>query len=113
MPSMAWIFVNQQPFYLHDNETLLEGLIRQGYQPAFQCGEGYCGTCKINHQPLTEKSELTYHNEPIFMLNDGEILPCCCHVKGVLHIQNDNLTKTQISTCFDPNDLYDDLLFNS
>lgn len=84
---MAWIFVNQTKFYLHDNETLLEGLIRQGLNPAFQCGEGYCGTCKLNHQPLNEHSQIQYANEPIFMLNDGEILPCCCHVKGVLQLK--------------------------
>lgn len=83
---MAWVFVKQTKFYLHDHETLLEGLIRQGLEPNYQCGEGYCGTCKINHQPLNANSQLHYTNPPVFMLNEGEMLPCCCYVVGVLKL---------------------------
>lgn len=86
---MAWVFVKQTKFYLHDHETLLEGLIRQGLTPNFQCREGYCGTCKLNHQPLASNSQIHYGNEPIFMLSDGEILPCCAKITGILKLDLD------------------------
>lgn len=86
---MAWVFVKQTKFYLHENETLLEGLIRQGLKPNFQCCEGYCGTCKLTHQPLSKHSQIHYANTPIFMLNDGEILPCSARVTGILELDLD------------------------
>lgn len=115
---MAWIFVNQEKFYLHDNETLLEGLIRQGYMPAYQCGEGYCGTCKIKRHANDDFSaEVNLVHKPLAMLEKDEILPCSSHIKGVLHIQLEHLPTTpyqnSFSSCFDPDDLYDDKMFNS
>lgn len=85
---MAWIFVNQKKFYLHDDETLLEGLIRQGYTPAFQCGEGYCGTCKIQrHANDPFSAQVDFRQDPLVMLEKSDILPCNSYIKGVLHIE--------------------------
>lgn len=116
---MAWIFVNQTKFYLHDDETLLDGLIRQGYEPAYQCGEGYCGTCKIKrHANDKLDARIDFIHEPLAILEDNDILPCSCRVKGVLHIQLEALTTCSpqantVSNCFDSDDLYEDVLFNS
>lgn len=83
---MAWIFTNSRQFYLHDGETLLAGLLRVGIVANHQCGEGYCGTCKLAHQPLAPHSQIHYSNEPIFMLSDGEILPCCAKITGSIKL---------------------------
>mgnify|MGYP000173820522 CR=1 FL=1 len=81
---MAWVFVSDTKFYLHDNETLLAGLQRQGVDIPFQCQAGYCGTCKLKHAKLNNKTTVHYLNEPLFMLEEDELLACCCHVEGVL-----------------------------
>ena len=83
---MAWVFINQIKFYLHDDETLLAGLLRVGVTTPYQCQEGYCGTCKLKHQKLTLSSSVSYIHEPLLMLADDEILPCCCRVSGVLSL---------------------------
>ncbi|MFW2177017.1 MULTISPECIES: 2Fe-2S iron-sulfur cluster-binding protein [unclassified Moraxella] len=83
---MAWIFTNSRQFYLHDGETLLAGLLRVGIVADHQCGEGYCGTCKLTHQPLNSNSQIMYDNTPIFMLNEGEILPCSARIVGILQL---------------------------
>lgn len=83
---MAWIFTNHTQFYLHDGETLLAGMLRVGIKAHHQCGEGYCGTCKIKHRYLRDDSQVHYHTEPLVMLADDELLPCCCHIVGAVHL---------------------------
>lgn len=84
---MAWIFAADQRFYLHEGETLLAGLLRVGIEARHQCGEGYCGTCKIKRHALPVGTRIDYLYEPLVMLEDDEILPCCCQVSGVLHLE--------------------------
>lgn len=81
---MAWIITKDSQFYLHDNETLLAGLQRVGMVADFECQQGYCGTCKKKFKAMNEQTQLHYPSPPLVMLNDDEILPCCCYVKGVL-----------------------------
>lgn len=40
----------------------------------FQCKDGYCGTCKSK----ILKGHVTYLQEPISQLEEGEVLPCIC-----------------------------------
>ena len=84
---MAWVFVNDSKFYLHDDETLLAGLQRQGITVPFQCQAGYCGTCKLKHAKLNADTRIRYLDEPLFMLEEDELLACCCHIDGVLHLK--------------------------
>lgn len=86
---MAWIFTNTTQFYLHEGETLLQGLLRSGIHANHQCLEGYCGTCKLKYQPRHHATRIVYITAPLAMLDDDEILPCCCHVTGAIAIDID------------------------
>lgn len=84
---MSWIFVGQEKFYLHDNETLLTGLQRVGFTPNFECCQGYCGTCKLK---IALQNGEIYHNlPPLCYLEDNEVLACCCKLNGTAQILSD------------------------
>lgn len=82
---MAWVITSQTRFYLHDDETLLEGLLRTGHQVEFQCQSGYCGSCRV--KCVQASHPITYDENPLAMIEDNDILPCCCKVVGVLTIE--------------------------
>lgn len=77
---MTWVKTSQQRFYLHDNENLLDGLLRTGHDVAYQCKEGYCGSCRT--QVIEHTHPIEYEQEPLAMVEANEILPCCCQIKG-------------------------------
>ena len=82
---MTWVFTSKKRFYLHDDETLLDGLLRTGHDINYQCREGYCGSCRVtlNHSSFP----VTYAEPPLAMIEQGEILACCCKVKGMIHLK--------------------------
>lgn len=82
---MAWIITQQSRFYLHDDETLLDGLLRTGHKVEFQCKSGYCGSCRV--KCVQSSHPITYDENPLAMIEEREILPCCCNVVGVLTIE--------------------------
>ncbi|WP_227430488.1 class I ribonucleotide reductase maintenance protein YfaE [Psychrobacter sp. I-STPA6b] len=82
---MAWIITSQTRFYLHEGETLLAGLLRTGHDVNFQCQAGYCGSCRV--KLVSSSHPVTYTQHPLAMLEDNDILPCCCQVTGVLTIR--------------------------
>ncbi len=84
---MTWVTTSKMRFYLHDDESLLDGLLRTGHEVNFQCREGYCGSCRV--QKLSSSHEVDYPFAPLAMIEDNEILPCCCQVKGVIHIDHE------------------------
>ena len=90
---MAWIFTNNTQFYLHDAETLLQGMLRSKIPANHQCLEGYCGTCKLKYRRRHHDTRIEYINEPLVMLDDDEILPCCCQVRGAIKLDIDWFTK--------------------
>ncbi|MGB8664808.1 MAG: class I ribonucleotide reductase maintenance protein YfaE [Serratia inhibens] len=53
---------------------LLDVLELHDVQVEYQCRSGYCGACRLK----LVKGEVTYHQQPLAFINDGEILPCCC-----------------------------------
>lgn len=71
---MSRVFTWDGSFELLDDETLLEGLERQGYEVEYQCRSGYCGSCRTG---LLD-GEVEYLIEPLAYVNPGEVLPCCC-----------------------------------
>lgn len=82
---MTWVFTSKKRFYLHDDETLLDGLLRTGHDISYQCREGYCGSCRVT---LSHASfPVTYAEPPLAMIEQGEILACCCKVKGLIHLK--------------------------
>lgn len=81
---MSWILDDVDKFYLHHNETLLDGLIRIGKTAPFECRQGYCGSCKTKIQLINGK--VSHVIAPICLLADNEVLACCCVVDGVIKI---------------------------
>ena len=54
--------------------SLLEALEYHGIAGEYQCRSGYCGSCRCR---MTE-GKVSYHQQALALINDGEILPCCC-----------------------------------
>lgn len=93
---MSWIITQNTRFYLHENETLLAGLLRQTANnsatddkttiamPKFECCQGYCGACKMRICVLSGKVAHTL--PPLCALEDNEVLACCCVVVGAVRV---------------------------
>lgn len=82
---MSWVFYNNNRFYLHDNETLLTGLIRTDNRPTFECCQGYCGACKLKVAVINGSIQHTL--PPLCHLDDDEVLACCCVVSGAVLVK--------------------------
>ena len=59
------------------SRTLLETLEARGLNPLSACRSGYCRTCVL---PLV-RGEVE-HREEAFVLDGGEVLPCCAVPKS-------------------------------
>lgn len=81
---MTWVIKDGKRFYLHENETLLAGLIRCEYSPSFECCQGYCGTCKM--RVAIKAGSVSHTLPPLCLLEDGEVLACCCVLSGVVEL---------------------------
>ena len=88
---MTWVTTSKMRFYLHDDESLLDGLLRTGHDVNFQCREGYCGSCRVRR--IASSHPVDYPFVPLAMIEDNEILPCCCRVQGVIHINHEFIEK--------------------
>ncbi|HID9467545.1 MULTISPECIES: class I ribonucleotide reductase maintenance protein YfaE [Serratia] len=53
---------------------LLDVLELHDVEVEYQCRSGYCGACRLK----LVKGEVTYRQQPLAFINQGEILPCCC-----------------------------------
>ena len=85
---MAWVFTDEMRFYLHDNETLLDGMIRTHHKDArFECRQGYCGSCRMRLKSATGSVRHTL--SPLVMLDDDEVLACCRVSNGTLFVGYD------------------------
>lgn len=81
---MAWVITDDSRFYLHEGETLLNGLIRTEKRPAFECCQGYCGACKLKLCVIT--GDICHTLPPLCQLDGDEVLACCCVVRGVVKL---------------------------
>lgn len=80
---MGWVFTDETRFYLHDNETLLDGMIRTEHKMVrYECRQGYCGVCKMRLAVNT--GEVSYIYPPLVVLADDEVLACCCRLSGTV-----------------------------
>ena len=86
---MTWVMTSKQQFYLHDDESLLDGLLRTGHEVNFQCKKGYCRSYRV--RSIASSNTDDYPFPPLAMIADDEILPCCCRVKGVIYIDHDSI----------------------
>ncbi|WP_066803160.1 2Fe-2S iron-sulfur cluster-binding protein [Moraxella oblonga] len=82
---MGWVFTEEKRFYLHDGETLLDGMIRTEHKDVrYMCRQGFCGACKIKVHSST--CATSHKSSPLAMLDDGEVLACCCVCDGTLAV---------------------------
>ena len=88
---MTWVMTSKKQFYLDDDESLLDGLLRTGHDINYQCKEGYCGSCRIKR--IASSHVIDYPFEPLAMIEEDEILPCCCRVQGVIYINHELIEK--------------------
>lgn len=80
---MGWVFTEEMQFYLHEDETLLEGMIRTKHKKIrFECQEGYCGACRM--KVLQKKGQIAYKHIPLAHLEEDEVLACCCLITGMI-----------------------------
>lgn len=88
---MTWVMTSKMQFYLHEEESLLDGLLRTGHEVNYQCREGYCGSCRVRN--VSSSHPITYPFVPLAMVEADEILPCCCRVQGVIHIDHELISE--------------------
>ena len=82
------VFTLDDVFELFEGESLLDGLLRQGYAAEYQCRSGFCGTCKLKYTT----GAVEYKEQPIAFLNVGEVLPCCCVLKEPITVEIERQT---------------------
>lgn len=83
---MGWVFTEEMRFYLHEHETLLEGMLRTQHQKArYECRQGYCGACRM--KVVQSRGQISYKYPTIAHLEDDEILACCCLVEGMIKVR--------------------------
>lgn len=58
----------------NSENCLLDVLELHDVQVEYQCRSGYCGACRLK----LVKGEVAYRQQPLALINAGEILPCCC-----------------------------------
>ena len=82
-------------FALEPGETLLAALERTGHTVEYQCRSGYCGACRLRLSDPQMADRLHYPIKPLAHRAAGELLPCCCQVKGEIVLQlAESATKT-------------------
>lgn len=59
--------------FQEQDATLLASLQRSGVDVLYHCKEGFCGACRCK----LKSGSVTYINEPLAFVRDGEILTCC------------------------------------
>lgn len=80
---MPWIFTDEMRFYLHEGETLLDGMMRTEHKDVrHMCRQGFCGACKIKVKAATDVP--TFKQAPLAHLNEDEVLACCCVPTGTM-----------------------------
>ena len=63
--------------------SLLECLEQQKLTLPFQCREGYCGACRAE----LISGQVSYNQEPLAFVRDGEVLLCCCKPNGDISLK--------------------------
>ncbi|HDX9082432.1 TPA: 2Fe-2S ferredoxin-like protein [Klebsiella oxytoca] len=66
-----------------EHPSLLAALESHNIDVEYQCREGYCGSCRLR----LVSGQVDWLTEPLAFVQPGEILPCCCRVKGDIEIE--------------------------
>lgn len=81
---MGWVFGAKERFYLHEGESLLDGLLRTGNDTPYECRQGYCGMCKT--RLIVHSGEIYHRLPPLCLLESDEVLACCCMATGTIEL---------------------------
>ena len=93
--SPACLVTPRGRFVIQPGETLLAALERTGHAVEYQCRSGYCGACRLRLSDPQMADRLHYPIKPLAHRAAGELLPCCCQVKGEIVLQlAESATKT-------------------
>ncbi|CCQ11902.1 Ferredoxin [Pseudoalteromonas luteoviolacea B = ATCC 29581] len=69
------IFDNNEPLpHAAHSPCLLVSLEQAKIDAPYQCREGFCGACRVQ----LIKGQVSYNEEPLAFVREGEILTCCC-----------------------------------
>lgn len=66
-----------------EHPSLLAALESHQVDVEYQCREGYCGSCRCR----LVAGKVRWLTEPLALVRDGEILPCCCQAQGDIEIE--------------------------
>ncbi len=66
-----------------EHPSLLDALEARQICVEYQCREGYCGSCRTR----LLKGKVSYHIQPLALIQHGEILPCCCRPQGDIELE--------------------------
>ncbi len=69
-------------------ETLLAALLRHGHPVEYQCRSGYCGACRLTVD-AADQAKVHWLHTPLAHLRDGEVLACCCTLRGDVRLGQD------------------------
>lgn len=82
---MSWVFTDEMRFYLHEGETLLDGMIRTQHKDVrYMCRQGYCGACKMKVKGMI--GQVSSKQTPLAQLHADEVLACCCMPMGAMAV---------------------------
>lgn len=66
------------------DKTLLQSMEEQGIETHFHCRDGFCGACRTQ----LISGQVTYINEPLAYVRQGDILPCVCVASSDIEIEH-------------------------
>lgn len=69
--------------YTATDKTLLESLQKNKVEMLYHCKEGFCGACRCK----LKSGSITYINEPLAFVRQGEILTCCSNPTSDIEIE--------------------------
>lgn len=97
---MSWVFTDEMRFYLHEGETLLDGMIRTQHKDVrYMCRQGYCGACKMKVRGMI--GQVSSKQTPLAQLNADEVLACCCMPMGAMAVGYENCENAAINVMHD------------
>lgn len=76
---MKSIQIGNKLLRIHERESVLDAMIRQGEPVRFSCKKGICKTCRLT---LVAGEVPRAATRPFEHLEDGAFLPCLCFPKG-------------------------------
>jgi ferredoxin-NADP reductase len=95
---MTIITFDQKKYELHDNESVLDGLIRHKVTESFHCKLGTCQTCLLQSPDQKCLSEMSQKGLPSDMVDQGFFYSCQLRPETSLAITSPKIKSPKIRT---------------